>query len=335
MHTSKKISVVICTFNGEKYITEQLDSILSQTYPIYEIIIQDDGSTDNTCHIIDHYCEKYPLIKLFKNKKNVGVNENFRTAFLRVTGDYVAPSDQDDIWLPHKIETMLNLIGKKMLCFSRSQVLYSDGTKGKFMLPFPLTYEQCILNGCLAGHTCLFHNSMLPYFKYKLLTANNFPFDYVISIVGFTLNSFVSTTEELQIWRRHPEALTKWVAKNEQFETLNTNAKRESKFGIFVFTVRNLLVGKRLSILKKHYETMWFLQKKLNGEKHVIKLCFFLSNQSFLHYFLAGIIIVRHRHKFFPTVKTTTLHQKLSLVSYSFRFPFKVWQEWSQYEQQT
>lgn len=94
----KRVSVVLCTYNGEKYIREQLESIVSQTYPIHELLIQDDCSTDATPLIIEEYKEKYPFIRFYRNKNNLGFNRNFWKAFEKVTGDYIAISDQDDIW---------------------------------------------------------------------------------------------------------------------------------------------------------------------------------------------------------------------------------------------
>ena len=93
----RTVSVVMATYNGEKYLREQLDSIIQQTYPIHEIIIQDDCSTDGTITIIEAYIKKYPYVKLFSNDHNVGFNQNFKNAAMRATGDLVAISDQDDI----------------------------------------------------------------------------------------------------------------------------------------------------------------------------------------------------------------------------------------------
>lgn len=103
----KRVSVVLCTYNGEKYIREQLESIVSQTYPIHELLIQDDCSTDATPLIIEEYKEKYPFIRFYRNKNNLGFNRNFWKAFEKVTGDYIAISDQDDIWVDTKIEVLV------------------------------------------------------------------------------------------------------------------------------------------------------------------------------------------------------------------------------------
>ena len=88
-----KVSVVLCTYNGEKYIREQIDSILYQTYPIHEIIIQDDCSTDNTFSILNEYQLKYSIIHVYRNPMNKGVNPNFFNAISKATGDYIVCLD--------------------------------------------------------------------------------------------------------------------------------------------------------------------------------------------------------------------------------------------------
>jgi glycosyltransferase involved in cell wall biosynthesis len=104
MQECEAVSIVMCTYNGEKFLIEQIDSIINQTYPIYELIIQDDHSIDNTWDILKSYQQRYHFVKIFQNKRSIGVNENFFSAIKRATGDYIALSDQDDIWEPYKIE---------------------------------------------------------------------------------------------------------------------------------------------------------------------------------------------------------------------------------------
>lgn len=74
----KKISVVMCTYNGEKYLREQMDSILAQTYPIYEFIVCDDSSKDHTMDILQEYASRYDFIKVFQNQPNKGCNPQIR-----------------------------------------------------------------------------------------------------------------------------------------------------------------------------------------------------------------------------------------------------------------
>ena len=99
-----EIGIILATYNGEKYLREQLDSILSNTFKDYEIHICDDGSTDGTIAIAKEYAEKYPQITLWQNEQNQGYTRNFLKAVQRETFPYFMFCDQDDIWKPDKIE---------------------------------------------------------------------------------------------------------------------------------------------------------------------------------------------------------------------------------------
>lgn len=113
--SNMKVSVVVCTYNGQKYLREQLNSILRQTYSADEIIIQEDGYADNTWEIIQEYCENSSNIKAFHNEEGHGINNNFFSAFKRIkAGNLIAVSDQDDIWDSRKLEKQVNSIGNKL-----------------------------------------------------------------------------------------------------------------------------------------------------------------------------------------------------------------------------
>lgn len=96
------ISVCIATYNGEEYLKEQLDSILSQLSKNDEIVISDDHSTDNTIQIIRSYSDD--RIRVILNERGKGYVSNFENALLNAKGDFVFLSDQDDIWLNNKVK---------------------------------------------------------------------------------------------------------------------------------------------------------------------------------------------------------------------------------------
>lgn len=103
------VSVAICTFNGEKYLKEQLDSIASQSRIPDEIVLCDDCSKDGTMDIIKKYSSNSSLpIHFVVNEKNLGTIKNFEKAISLCTGDIILLSDQDDIWHPQKIERIEN-----------------------------------------------------------------------------------------------------------------------------------------------------------------------------------------------------------------------------------
>lgn len=103
------VSVALCTYNGEKYITEQIKSILEQSTPVDEIVICDDGSTDNTISIIEKIKKSNTTdIIIHRNTQNLGVCANFEFAISLCKGDIILLSDQDDIWNPNKVKTIVS-----------------------------------------------------------------------------------------------------------------------------------------------------------------------------------------------------------------------------------
>ncbi len=104
------VSVVMGSYNGEKYILQQLESIHQQTYSVDEVIICDDGSSDRTVRIISDFIAANNLSacwSIVQNETNLGFANNFAKVLQLATGDYIFFSDQDDIWMPTKIEEML------------------------------------------------------------------------------------------------------------------------------------------------------------------------------------------------------------------------------------
>lgn len=107
------ISVCLASYNGGKYLREQVESILGQLKPSDELIISDDGSQDETLSIINSF--KDSRIILVLNQGEHGVNANFENALRHAKGDFIFLSDQDDVWLPEKITECLRILKKKDL----------------------------------------------------------------------------------------------------------------------------------------------------------------------------------------------------------------------------
>jgi glycosyltransferase involved in cell wall biosynthesis len=104
------VSIAMATFNGEKYLDEQIGSLINQDYEHLEIVIVDDCSTDNTWEKLKDWQLKYPeKIKIFRNEKNLGFNQNFSKAISLCKGKYIAISDQDDIWALNKISKLVGI----------------------------------------------------------------------------------------------------------------------------------------------------------------------------------------------------------------------------------
>ena len=108
-----KIEILMATYNGEKYIREQIDSIISQTYSNWTLLIRDDGSKDDTVKIIKEYEKKDKRIKLLEdNRGNLGFVKNFEELLKNSSEDFIMFSDQDDYWLEDKIEKYIFELNK-------------------------------------------------------------------------------------------------------------------------------------------------------------------------------------------------------------------------------
>ena len=207
------VSIVMCTYNGAAYLARQLDSILDQTWPVAEILIQDDGSTDETCAIIRSYQEKYPFIRLVRNEKNLGFNLNFLTAIPKAKGDYIALSDQDDLWEPDKIATLVHCLetSGKAFVFSRSRPFSDDtATDTYFDTRRPnCSMERLIICNMASGHTMLFTRG----FARELTPArfaqtSRWYYDHFIAAMAAAAGELVFCDRVLVNYRRHTEQVT-------------------------------------------------------------------------------------------------------------------------------
>ena len=104
----EKIDILMATYNGEKYLEEQIESILNQTYSNFRLIISDDCSTDRTCAILKEYAQKDNRIELYFQEKNLGYVKNFEFLLGKVESELYMLSDQDDYWFPEKVEKTYN-----------------------------------------------------------------------------------------------------------------------------------------------------------------------------------------------------------------------------------
>ncbi|MGI4750978.1 MAG: glycosyltransferase family 2 protein [Janthinobacterium lividum] len=209
MMPSTLISVALCTYNGEKYIEEQLHSILNQTYQNLEIIIVDDCSTDNTWAIIKSYATKDTRIKYFKNNENIGFNKNFEKAISLTSGDFIALSDQDDIWKPFKLELLLKNIDDNWLIFSNSSYINENGDPANkdLLQNFSLiqkSYKSILLHNWVTGHTTLFTRKLL---NYIMPFPESGFYDWWIGFVAIYHHKITYLDKVLTFYRAHTNSV--------------------------------------------------------------------------------------------------------------------------------
>lgn len=203
------ISIAMATYNGEKYLKEQLDSIYNQTYKNIEVIVCDDCSNDNTVKILEEYKNKYGL-KYFINKVNLGYVKNFEKAISLCNGDYIALSDQDDIWLPEKLEILLANIGDNFVIHSdaylideKNELISESYTRFSKKMVNPINEIDMILNGCVTGCTTLikkdFLLTILPFPEYLYVH------DKYIGFASFLEGKLIYIDKPLIKYRQHNE----------------------------------------------------------------------------------------------------------------------------------
>lgn len=126
------LSVALCTYNGASFIEEQLSSILRQLLPVDEIVICDDNSSDNTLSLIHLIANQHSEISwtILKNSTRLGVTKNFEKALSLCRGEIVFLSDQDDVWLPEKTQTVVDFFSQHPrinLVFSDAELIDETG----------------------------------------------------------------------------------------------------------------------------------------------------------------------------------------------------------------
>jgi glycosyltransferase involved in cell wall biosynthesis len=220
----KTVQILLATYNGERFLREQLDSLFNQTFSHFTVLIRDDGSTDNSLRIIETYQQKYPskIIVLKDNKKNVGAAQNFGILLEHSTADYIFFCDQDDIWLPEKIEVSLkrmklteagNII-KPCLIFSDMKAIDEAGNitadsvwKQLHLNPEYFTLNRLLVQNIPHGCTMLMNKAMR-------ILASPIPKDAIlhdhwIALLAVTCGNFNFIQEPTLLLRDHAQSVTR------------------------------------------------------------------------------------------------------------------------------
>ena len=148
-----KVSVITPSYNSERYISETIKSVQSQTYQNWEMIIVDDCSTDSTCEIVSEFAQKDARIRLLRQERNSGAGAARTRAMRESTGRFIAYLDADDIWKPDKIERQMSFMLERKCGFSCTsyEVIDDDGNKlGKQVRMLPkVDYVGFLTNNLL------------------------------------------------------------------------------------------------------------------------------------------------------------------------------------------
>ncbi|MGI4021609.1 MAG: glycosyltransferase family 2 protein [Janthinobacterium lividum] len=232
MESLSFVSIALCTYNGEKFLREQLDSLVSQSYRNLEIIAVDDCSTDQTFVILQEYSVHYPFIKVYQNKTNLGFAKNFEHALSLCSGELIALSDQDDIWHIDKISKQATSIGDNLFIYHDSEFILQDGQSlNKKMSDIVNLYrgansEAFLFFNCVSGHSILMKQELVE--KALPLKEGHFH-DWWLAYTATNLGSIDFIPECLIKYRQHENNATDILRvkrENEVRKSLITSDKK-------------------------------------------------------------------------------------------------------------
>lgn len=228
----EKVDILLATYNGEKFLTEQLDSILNQSYQDFNLIISDDNSTDSTLKILEEYVKKDNRITIYKQEKNLGVVSNFEFLISKITSRYFMFSDQDDIWTEDKIEKSLETLRKTnsdivftdlMVVDSNLNVLYNSywelkGLKNK-ILKYN-SFEALYLNNYVTGCTMLMKKDIISKVLPLPKSTKYVLHDYWIALIASQSGKVTFLNEPTIKYRQHKNNKVGSKKRTESIKTL-------------------------------------------------------------------------------------------------------------------
>lgn len=271
----------MCTYNGERFLQAQINSLLQQTWKNFEIVISDDASTDGTKSILQGY-ESDPRFNIHYQKENLGSIVNFEFATQQAKGDYLAFSDQDDLWLPEKIEKLYNAIGDKLLVYCDSLLVDEDGNSLHKKLSQLRKMGNVkdtrgfIMSNVVWGHAMMIRKELL---KDVLPIPKGVPHDIWFAFKATTLSGIVYLDEVLTQYRQHSETVTTTIAQKAATRPLE---KRYRDFEARLYWI-GIMGGHDGS---DFYRTLYQLYERKSKGKMVWSLFrFMLANQAALFQF--------------------------------------------------
>ncbi|MBO5372906.1 MAG: glycosyltransferase family 2 protein [Lachnospiraceae bacterium] len=205
---TKKVQILMSTYNGEEYIREQLESILAQNYPDVDILIRDDGSKDDTFVILKEYEETHSNIRAYQGE-NVGVNKSFFELLKKSNPNagYIGFCDQDDYWLPEKIERAVEkletLKGPALYCGAKTLVDENlepfDRQQDPNLIP---GFGNAVIESICSGCTTLMNRELVDIIKDKL-PEDVIHHDWWCYLVATYLGEVYFDTKSYIYYRQH------------------------------------------------------------------------------------------------------------------------------------
>lgn len=294
------VSIVLCTYNGERFLQEQLVSLVNQTYRPIEIVILDDCSTDGTYTLLKEYQQKYPTIRLYQNEENIGYVKNFNRAIGLCKGDYIALCDQDDLWDWRKIATLVQRIQPHVLIYHDSQFMDEEGRLMDKKLSDVVNFyegdepETFVFFNCVSSHAVMFKKELVNYLL--PFPASGFH-DAWIGYVACNFGTITFLNQCLVHYRQHHHSATDILKRKKRRITTDKSRRFNNHLAFLkscaefpankspetILELYRLYKERRHKLFSfslmffffKHYRTMLFIYKKgfVSKFNFIIKHC--------------------------------------------------------------
>ncbi len=279
------VSIAMCTYNGEKYLQQQLDSLLGQTYHHTEIMIVDDASSDRTKYILEEYAARDSRIKFLINERNIGYNRNFEKAIGLCSAQYVAISDQDDVWEKNKIEVMMQQwpAGCSFV-YSLSGNFRDNDIENRTPAPDVVYTDiaevyKLVFSSPVNGHACMFKKELM-----QICTP--FPpdifYDWWMSMHAAATGKIGCVPYTLTWHRHHDKNSSRDIMSIKEMEQRNEQLRKQSIYFIESFCNGRILEGAQRDFLLQYTS----LLKGIDGKRFSWPMFRFVFNnrKKIFHY---------------------------------------------------
>jgi glycosyltransferase involved in cell wall biosynthesis len=283
-----KVGILLNSYNGEKFIIEQLQSVFSQTYQNFDLLIYDDCSTDNTVKLAKKVVGNDPRVKFYQNKKNLGLLESFRRGMKMVSGDYICLCDNDNYWLSTRLEKEVQFLNDHpdclMVChdsFVSDQNLhvycqsFTKSLNGKFwsISSFNVndfSLENLLENNQVTGISMMFRSALQP--SVALLPDGDMHDSWTAKLTAS--QSYIGyINEPLIIYRQHQHNYigTETISNKFYFSAIFQTKWQK------IFVDRSLKkissLNLLLTLIPKNKTNIKLISRKIRFSKLMINLC--------------------------------------------------------------
>lgn len=247
------VSIIMPAYNAEKYIEQAIQSVLQQTYTDWELIVIDDGSSDNTVTILSKLAELDSRIVFLQNEENRGVSHTRNRAVLLAKGEWIAFLDSDDLWEPNKLEKQIALSNKypnMVVCYTASSFIDDNGKPYGYVMPAveKLTYNMLLRKNIMSCSSVMIRSSLMKEIK---MPSDKLHEDYFVWLTLLREHNIAyGINEPLLIYRLHTDSRSSNRIKSAKmsFNTYKAVGYSTLKACFFVLRYTVYSVSKRIKI---------------------------------------------------------------------------------------